>query len=174
MSSKTGIVKNTILFIFLFVFSVSSSALAEIGGDRKKFRQSEFVKTTGFLLDSTADAGPFSTTPGSEKFYYKSKDGRYALELVANKAGENILSEELSFPYTEELQKAAKDRECAFGFIKEATTGEADKVVFDALYDKALKIQGLKHEAESSGFIISIAVYKHALYKEWSIEVKRK
>jgi hypothetical protein len=163
-----------IFFIFIFCASVCVVARAEIDAPTKKFIQSKVVKDHLFEIDTTVEAGIYSTTPGKEKIIYKAKGGRYLIELLTEKKGASVSVQTLNFPYSEKPQEADQDRGCALDFFKEATGSRVDERIFTGLFDQAKQRQGILHETASGSFIISVIIYRHALYREWSIAIKKK
>jgi len=160
--------------MFFSAFLYSEMVSAEIGQSAKMFRRSELSRTFAFYMDETVDAGVYSTTPGLQKVLYKSRDGRYTIEFVTDSKGENISAQTLSFPYDGDKELAARDELCSLGFFKEAVAGKIEDKVFRRLYEDALAKQGAKQEITAGGFIISAVIYRHALYREWDITVKKK
>jgi hypothetical protein len=163
---------NTIIFVAVFAALVYSDvAFAQVGETVKKFTRSKIVKDFAFVLDSTLDTGPFSTTPGQEKRIYKSKDNRYTIEVIADKEGKNVILEKLSYPLSE--SQDPNDERCVTEFVSAATNDLVNKEDFLRLYKEIRHSQGKKLELIEGGFIVSVAVYHHALYKEMNITVTK-
>lgn len=123
------------------------------------------------MLNTTLDTGPFSTTPGQEKRIYKSNNSRYTIGVIADKAGKNIILEELSYPLSE--GQDSNDERCVTEFVSAATGDKVNKEDFLRLYKETRRNQGKKLELIEGGFIVSVAVYRHALYKELNVTVTK-
>jgi|GEM_PF-4827174 len=155
----------------LSVLIYSGSAFAQIGEPVKKFTRSKTVKDFAFTLDSTLDTGPFSTTPGQEKRIYKSKDNRYTIEVIADKAGTKVILEELSFPLSE--NHVADDERCVMEFMNAATADKVNNENILKLYNEARQSKGKKLKIVEGGFTVFIELYHHALYRELNVTVTK-
>lgn len=165
---------NHILIILLFLFITPSFACAEVGGSTRDFKHSGLVRTYHFILDETVEIGAYSTMPGKEKFLYKSRDGRYYIELISEKDETHILSSSLTFRYAAQVLEAEQGKACALDFFKEATGGKIEEKVFFELYEAAGRRIGLAQQTVSGDIAISVAVMRHAVSNEWNIVIKKK
>ncbi len=159
--------------VLILLFCLPSIALAEIGQSVDQFERSRFVISNNFIIDSTVDVGIYSTAPGKEKSLYKNMDERVWIELLTDKDGKNIFVQTITYQMRQKPNDADQDKNLVLAFLKEATGGKADEKVFLDLYDSAPKHIGVKQEAKSEGFLISVVIYKQATANEWSISVKR-
>ncbi len=168
LTRKPGIFSRIAVLILLVSAVTVYAQTREIV---KNFLHSKVARDFGFVLDSTIDTGPYSTTPGKEKRAYLSKNKRYVIEIVASKETGIIDQQNLSYHLDEKLTSASDDKRCALEFIQEASGGKIEEAAFLALYEDAPRNIGVKQEKVMGGFVVAVAIYRNALFREWNITV---